>query len=239
MKDSYFILFLIVLSSCEPDLVEDNRRTIVEVKITDSEQEALPNINVAYGVSEREIFIQDGDQINQRFQAVLGQDISNTSGDVSFISLVAKPQFNTQLIIINAESPFFNLVENPTYEKIIYKLNDAVDGSIRLPETTLRKKATVGFSIERLSAANTTLFYDLSFKRTTTVVDFSSGERLEDDRSFGELTPTIASDSRTLQIPQGTSLLLTYSIFNGQELLEQGSEEYLINESTENFEFNF
>ncbi len=229
-----FIIICFTFLSCG-DPIEDNRRIAFEVKVADENNQPLSDIDVNVAIFRRGasaiIFSVSS------FEGIIGLGKTNTIGEARITSL--RPSLNNDKInvIINGDNDFESTSINNDYGIVLYELERANDFEIFLPDVTLRKNATLNFSIDHTSSLDT-LSYSLEYSTRIQKFQFPEGEEMTTTVIEDIVFPDSENASILLNTLESTSAIFSYQLRNNG-VIASDTIEIPVNQNTVNYVFEF
>jgi len=221
-----------ILYSCDDPLVlENDTRIIVKGKVIDSNNLPISNANILVYAKKGE-GIPTASDIDKK---ILGSNFSDSNGDFSVISVLARDDEFT-----------VEVKANDDYTLYVYQTNTEdyvpTDLVFNIPTITLNKLATINYDIARISDEENTLQYNFRY-----LGDFCFEVYDDEDLNIGEsrcLLEQGFGQNLTLNNPTATgdfvapinSIVQFNYRLNGGEMQ---SETFTLNQEDYEFEFSY
>lgn len=234
---------LILLFSCDPDLIQNNRRVLIEAQVTDDSNGGIPDVPINSAIGERSIFSSsDTSPLDFYIENVVGVGVTDSSGNASFTSLSPKRDFDNFTIAINATEDSFVTAALPDFGVVLYEFTEDTGLNIVLPMTTLRRKAALQVKLENTSGNENRLSYQITSARQVQVFFVPEGEEGDITDITYEGSINLENPLREIEIPtlQGTSTTFSYQIIDDTNtVLEEDTILISINQGAQDYAFSY
>ena len=236
-KLSFLLLVLCgTLISCDP--IENNSRIAFELKITDQESQPLSDIDVNASLSNTStsvaFFIFPS---FEGFEALIGVGSTDTQGEVSLISLEPDLLLNEIAVVINGDEEFGESSVNQDYGIVVYHLDSIANRTTILPDTVLKRNATLEVEIIDVPDIEGSLDYTITYATRIQQFRFPSGEESISEIIEGSGVP--ATGTFTFDTLQNTTATFTYFLTFSTGVVETNTIEIPINQETVQYAFEF
>jgi hypothetical protein len=234
-----FILLALYFSLISCDPIENNSRIAFELKITDGDSQLLSGIDV--NVSLRDTSTGVPGFILPPFigfEALIGVGSTDTQGEVSLISLEPDLFSNEIVVVINGDEQFGESSVNQEYGIVIYQLDSIVNRTTILPDTALKRSATLEVNIIDVPNIEGNLDYSVTYATRIQQFRFPSGEESISKTTEGFGVPQ-SPEGLTFETLQNTTALFSYTITLDSGAVESNTIEIPINQETVQYAFEF
>ncbi len=234
-----FILLVLYVSLISCDSIENNSRIAFELKVTDEENQPLSDIDVNASLRDTStgvaFFIFPS---FEGFEALIGVGSTDTQGEVSLISLNPELSLNEIAVVINGDEQFGESSVNQEYGIVIYQLDSIASRTTILPNTTLKRSATLEVEIVDVPEIEGSLDYSITYATRIQQFRFPSGEESISNtiQESGLPAPT---GIITLETLQNTTAIFAYSLTLSSGAVESNTIEIPINQETAQYAFEF
>lgn len=225
-----------ILISCS-DPIENNSRIAFELKVTDEANQPIPDIEVNASVFRRFastiiIFFSESS-----FEGVVGVGTTDAQGALTLISLEPDQTADQIGVLINSDEQFVGNPVNEDYGVVIYQLDSISTKTIVLPETILKRSASLEIEIIDVPTIEGTLEYTITYPTRIQQFQFPSGEESISETVQGSGVP--ATGTFTFDTLQNTIATFTYILTSATGMVETNTIEIPINQETVQYAFEF
>ncbi|WP_299675239.1 hypothetical protein [uncultured Dokdonia sp.] len=234
---SLLFIFYFLIIGCDP--IENNSRIVFNLKVTDEENQPLPDIDINASLRDTSIgvsfFIFPS---FEGFEGVIGVGSTDTQGEISLISLDPDLFQNEIAVVINGDEQFGMSSVNQEYGIVTYLLDSIANKATLLPDTVLKRSATLEIEIIDVLDMEGSLAYTITYSPRIQQFRFPSGEELTSDtvEGFGE---PLSSEELTFETLQNTIALFSYTITLDSGVVETNTIEIPINQDIVQYAFEF
>lgn len=232
MKGYVFLLFvLLAFVNCGPAEFERNTRILVEGRITDHNNQSIPNVNIAVYSNRYSDYIFDA--TNGMY--LLGFGTSKKDGTFRITSLFDKNENFSVVIDGGQKFTSYSHVSN-----VMDLGKDNLD--FNLKTINLKPVSKFNYFIKRTSSQGTTIRFSFKYKDIN-CVEYYKNDVIEPELSycFSEtfsgtyLNDSYPDYSNSFLTPMGTTIEFRYVINDQPEILQT----YTIDQENYEFEFSY
>lgn len=232
MRLLFPLVLLFLLSSCSE--IEDNQRYLIHANFITTSNQPITDINM--------VSLRDSNFFNPT--VLLGNGISDASGNVEFVSLVPTgSHFN---MMINAELNEFGIQKLNEYSSIHLSIQKDLIANTKIIDLTdfkLKSQIPFHFQINKTSTEPALLSWQITYQSSSfcnfeieNVQDFNQNFECQNTRTISR-TNDANNPNENLNISADEETILTFIFsLNGQE---NQVLEVPINANTNEFEFNY
>lgn len=234
IKVLLIFLCLLFMYSCETRF-EDNTRILVTGNIIDENGDNVSDVQINVYTRRNSGSIFSG--ANSRDEFLLGSNLSEEDGTFEVVSL------------LDLDSDFsIEFFGNSNFSNYVYRINTENyipdDLTFNFEDIQLLRLATVDYRFTRTSGAGNVISLNISYTdgnqfcidefddEPTIPLQSTCAQVRFDNFSLNDNRPDFQS---TLKVPFGTEIIFTYTINNGDEIVES----YLINQEINEFSFTY
>jgi len=168
----------------------------------------------------------------------IGVGNTDTQGDVSLISLEPDLFLNEIAVVINGDEQFGESSINQEYGVVIYLLDSIANRTTILPDTVLKRSATLEVEIIDVPDIEGTLDYTINYPTRIQQFRFPSGEEAVSEVVQGSGVPA-PTGRLTFDTLQNTIATFTYTITSSTGAIETNTIEIPMNQETVQYAFEF